>query len=79
MLIISGYLYVNLPHSFTTFGNTKLLKTAPPNNPTLCFAGCGNQDQVLTSEILRMQTIRSAVDRPTLVGTWCKHHIVVPR
>ena len=54
MLIISGYLYVNLPHFFTTFGNTKLLKTAPPNNPTLCFAGCGNQDQVLTSELLRM-------------------------
>ena len=68
MLIISGYLYVNLPHFFTTFGNTKLLKTALPNNPTLCFAGCGNQDQVLTSELLRMQTIRSAVDRHIFEG-----------
>ena len=68
MLIISRYLYVNLPHLLTTFGNTKLLKTAPPNNPPLCFAGCGNQDQVLTSELLRMQTIRSAVDQHIFEG-----------
>ena len=46
------------------FGNTKLLKTAPPPQPTP-FAGCRNQ---VASEVLRMQTSRPAIDRQNFEG-----------
>ena len=46
------------------FGNTKLLKTAPPPQPSP-FAGCGNQ---VASQLLRMHTSRPAVDRHNFEG-----------